>query len=247
MLRYVGVVDRGLVHETNDDAAMLKHSVIHDGIFEGESLIDGGLFAVADGVGSIENSELASRYVLYCMEECNSRKSEEIIQCINEANSSLVKNNYGKILSTTLCAVGILGSQLISYNVGNSRLYRFRGGFLRQMTRDHSKVQELLDRGLLNEETAKEYPEKNIITRCLGSAGFSADWITVTEHRENFSCNDIIMLCTDGIHDYIEIEELESILSEDVSLKEKAKKIIRCAHDKGGQDNETVVLIEKNE
>ena len=65
-----------------------------------------------------------------------------------------------------------MGSQLISYNVGNSRLYRFRGGYLRQLTRDHSKVQELLDMGLLNEETAKNYPEKNVITRCLGAAGF---------------------------------------------------------------------------
>ena len=55
------------------------------------------------------------------------------------------------------------------------------------------------------------------------------------------------MLCTDGIHDYIEIEELESILSEDMSLRDKARKIIQCAHRKGGQDNETVVLIEKNE
>ena len=66
---------------------------------------------MADGVGSIENSELASRYVLYCLEECNPRKAEEIIQCINQANIGLVKNNYGRILSTTLCAVGILGSQ----------------------------------------------------------------------------------------------------------------------------------------
>ena len=232
MLRYVGVVDRGLVHETNDDAAMLKHSVIH---------------AVADGVGSIENSELASRYVLYCLEECNPRKAEEIIQCINQANIGLVKNNYGRILSTTLCAVGILGSQIISYNVGNSRLYRFRGGYLRQLTRDHSKVQELLDMGSLDEETAKDYPEKNVITRCLGAAGFSTDWITVTEHRENFIYNDILMLCTDGIHDYIEIEELENILSRDISLKEKAEQIIECGHDKGGHDNETIVLIEKNE
>lgn len=101
--------------------------------------------------------------------------------------------------------------------------------------------------GLLNEETAKNYPEKNVITRCLGAAGFSTDWITVTEHRENFIYNDVLMLCTDGIHEYIQIEGLENILSEDVSLREKAKKIIRCAHDKGGQDNETVVLIEKNE
>jgi PPM family protein phosphatase len=247
MLRYVGVVDRGLVHETNDDAAMLKHSVIHDGIFEGESDIEGGLFAVADGVGSIENSELASRYVLYCLEECNPRKAEDILLCINQANNSLVKNSYESVLSTTLCAVGVLGKQLISYNVGNSRLYRFRGGFLRQLTRDHSKVQELLDMEILNEETAKDYSEKNIITRCLGAAGFSTDWITVTEHRENFIYNDVLMLCTDGIHDYVEIEELENILSRDISLKEKAKKIIQCAHDKGGYDNETVVLIEKNE
>ena len=55
------------------------------------------------------------------------------------------------------------------------------------------------------------------------------------------------MLCTDGIHDYIEIEELENILSRDITLKKKAERIIECAHDKGGHDNETVVLIEKNE
>ncbi len=247
MLRYVGIVDRGLIHETNDDAAMLMHSVIHDGLFEGESNIEGGLFAVADGVGSIENSEMASRYVLYCLEECNPRQMDGIIQCINEANEGLVRDNYGSVLSTTLCAVGILGNQLISYNVGNSRLYRFRGGFLRQLTRDHSKVQELLDEGILNEVTAKEYPQKNIITKCLGSTAYVPDWITVTEHRENFINNDIIMLCTDGIHDYIEIEELETILSCKVSLKERAKKIIQCAHDKGGYDNETVVLVEKVE
>lgn len=101
--------------------------------------------------------------------------------------------------------------------------------------------------GILNEETAKDYSEKNVITRCLGAAGFSTDWITVTEHRENFIYNDILMLCTDGIHDYIEIEELENILSRDISLKEKAEQIIECGHDKGGHDNETIVLIEKNE
>ncbi len=245
MLRYVGVVDRGLVHKTNDDAALLRHSVIHDGAFEGETFIEGGIFAVADGVGSIENSELASRYVLYCLQECNPRKTNEIIRCINATNRGLVKNNFGYTLCTTLCAVGILGSQLISYNVGNSRLYRFRGGFLRQLTRDDSKVQELIDMGILNEETAKEYPEKNIITKCLGVPNYSTDWITVTAHRENFICNDIIVLCTDGIHDYVDIEELENILSDDISLTEKAKRIIQCANDKGGYDNETVVLIEK--
>lgn len=96
---------------------LMRQKEVMNRIFEGESLIEGGLFAVADGVGSIENSELASRYVLYCMEECNSRKSEEIIQCINEANSSLVKNNYGKILSTTLCAVGILGVSMCRHTL----------------------------------------------------------------------------------------------------------------------------------
>ena len=99
--------------------------------------------------------------------------------------------------------------------------------------------------GILNEETAKEYPEKNIITKCLGVPNYSTDWITVTAHRENFICNDIIVLCTDGIHDYVDIEELENILSDDISLTEKAKRIIQCANDKGGYDNETVVLIEK--
>ena len=243
MLKYVGYVSRGLVHETNDDAAMLNHSVIHEGIFEGQSEKDNGLFAVADGVGSVINSELASRYALYCLEECNPRNVDGIIDCINGANERLTAN--GNVLSTTLCMAGVLESHLISYNLGNSRLYRFRGGFLRRLTRDHSKVQELLDMGVLNEETAKDFPEKNVITRYLGSKRYSPDWITVTEHRENFINGDILMLCSDGVHDYIEIERLEAVLSADAPLREKACQIIECAHVAGGYDNETVILIDK--
>lgn len=249
MLEYVGYVSRGRVHKTNDDAAMLNHSVIHNGIFYGKTETDEGLFAVADGVGSVKHSELASREVLNCLRECEADQSERIRKRICEANENLIKfsrqYDYDRIISTTLCMVSIMESSIISYNLGNSRLYRFRGGYLRLLTKDHTKVQEMIDAGFMDIEFAKNYPDKGIITRFIGSENFSEEWIDITKRSESIESGDILMLCSDGIHDYIDIELLEEILSVDASLNELADVIIRCANDTGGCDNATVVLIRK--
>lgn len=249
MLEYVGYVNKGLVHETNDDAALLNHSVIHEGMFCGKSESEDGLFAVADGVGSISRSELASREVLNCLRECDVRKVNYIKEKICSANEKLIQltSQYrlNKIPGTTLCMVSVLGDSLISYNLGNSRLYRFRNGYLRLLTKDHTKVQVLVDAGMLDVQKVKEHPESNVITRFLGSDAFSEDWVDVIEHSETIESGDILLLCSDGIHDHIDIDLLEEILSVDASLEELAEVIIRCANDMGGHDNETVVLVKK--
>jgi protein phosphatase len=249
MLEYVGCVNRGLVHETNDDAALLNHSIVHNGMFKGYSETEDGIFAVADGVGSIRQSELASREVLNSLRECNPRQIEDIKKRIYQANETLIsvtqKCGLERVLSTTLCMVSVLGDSLISYNLGNSRLYRFRDGYLRLLTTDHTKVQELVDAGMLEPYKMKEHPDSNIITRFLGSEFFSQEWLDVVEHSETLKDDDILFLCSDGIHEYVDIDLLEEILSVDATLEELAEVIIRCANDAGGFDNETVVLVRR--
>lgn len=249
MLEYVGYVDRGLVHKTNDDAALLKHSVIHNGIFKGKCDEEDGIFAVADGVGSIRHSELASRYALNEISECEAENMEQIRDYIYETNRKLIEmtkyKHFDSVLSTTLCAISILDRKVISFNLGNSRLYRYRNGYLRQMTKDQTKVQNLIDMGLMNPRKADEHPEKHIINQFLGSAFFQKDWIDVEEYSDFFEKEDVLMLCSDGVHEYVDIELLEEIFSVEGSLEDKSKIIIRCAQDAGGKDNATVVLIKK--
>lgn len=249
MLEYVGYVDKGRVHETNDDAALLNHSIVHEGIFKGYSESDDGIFAVADGVGSIRQSELASREVLNRLRECNARQIEDIKKNICQSNKELLSltklHGLNQVLSTTLCMVSVLGAQLVSFNLGNSRLYRFRDGYLRLLTTDHTKVQELVDGGMLDSYDAKEHPDSNIITKFLGSEFFSPEWLDVVEHTEILNDDDILLLCSDGIHEHVDIDLLEEILSVEADLEELADVMIRCANDAGGYDNATVVLVRR--
>lgn len=250
MLEYACYVNKGQVHKTNDDAAMINHSIIHDGVFYGNSVLDEGLFAVADGVGSVNDSELASRYVLRQLSECSVKDTVQINEILSNLNNELVEFSERRecfnVLSTTLCLVSVIDTKLVSYNIGNSRLYRFRDGYLRQLTRDDSKVQDLIDMGSLSPDEAKEYYGRNIITKCLGVRDYSNGWIAERECNVIFSEGDILFLCTDGIHEYVDIAKLEEILSVDASVEEKVKVIVQFAEDAGGFDNETVLLIEKH-
>ena len=249
MLKYVGYVDRGLVHQTNDDAALLQHSVVHDGFFKGTCDEEKGIFAVADGVGSVKCSELASRCVLNMLRECNAENSTEIFDAICNANPALLeltsRYQLQRTLSTTLCLIAVSENKVISYNLGNSRFYRFRNDYLRQMTKDQTKVQGLIDMGALDPHKAGEHPEKNIINQFLGSEVFNREWIDVREHEGAFEKKDVLLLCSDGVHEYVKTDLLEEILSVDGSLEEKAEIIIKCALDVGGKDNATVVLVER--
>ena len=249
MLEYVGYVDRGLVHKTNDDAALLKHSVIHEGFFRGKCQEEDGIFAVADGVGSVNCSELASRYALSEARECGAGDIDGIKECICKINYGLLEltkwYQLRDVLSTTLCMVSVTETKVVSFNLGNSRLYRFRNGYLRQMTKDQTKVQNLIDMGLLDPHKADEHPEKNVINQFLGSEVFRKDWLDIKEHVETFEKNDVLLLCSDGIHEYVDIRLIEEILSVEGTLEEQAKIMMRCAEDAGGKDNATVVLIKK--
>ncbi len=248
MLKCVAVVDRGKIHTTNDDAALIQHSVIHEGIFMG-NYGDECICAVADGVGGLEQSELASRAVLRVLSECNARLSSNVYDCIVTSNSEIMKicnrMDLETEISTTLCAVSILGNRFISYNVGNSRLYQFRKKYLRQLTKDHTRVQELYENGMISYKQLSSHVDKNIITRYVGGKRFEPSWIDVVEHDEVLEEGDVLLLCSDGVHEYVSLDDMELILQMDTNLLTKASSIIEVSLDAGGKDNATVVLISK--
>ena len=234
MIEYVALVNKGLVHTTCDDSILVGHNIISNGKLMGCEDRDEGVFAVADGVGGLPFSELASREILRNIAECN----EKILSIRNQRK--LFPN-----ISSTLCIVALLEDEITTYNLGNSRAYRFRDGVLLQLTKDQTKVQQLYDMGLISESQMYTHPEKNIISGYVGCDEFDSKWIDVITHREKFRKKDLLMLCSDGVSDYISIDEVEDVLITDNELSIKADIILDKIYSNGAGDNISLILVNR--
>jgi serine/threonine protein phosphatase PrpC len=142
-------------------------------------------------------------------------------------------------MSTTLSTALTMGDDLIITHVGDSRIYLVRDGQMRQLTRDHTLAQQLIDTGLhhQNDQLVKEL--RNVLKQALGA--------NVSECRPEveylkLADGDLLLLCTDGLTDAVESEVIEQVLKEDSPAKEIAEKLLRLALEKGGPDNITMIV-----
>jgi protein phosphatase len=130
------------------------------------------------------------------------------------------------------------GDRYVVGHVGDSRVYLFRGGRLRQVTKDHSFVQEQVDRGLLTSVQARFHPWRHMLLRAIGiHDSLEVDLLSGKAHPE-----DLFLLCSDGLTDMVGDPLIEERLGSGLSLGEKAERLVRDACDAGGYDNVTVVL-----
>lgn len=165
-------------------------------------------------------------------------------QCVY---SSTEKDKSLKGMGTTLVAALVVGDILYAVNVGDSRLYLYNRGRLTQITRDHSLVQYLMDTGKLTREEAKEYPNRNVITRAVGiERSIESDIFSVDLSR--LSDDACAMLCSDGLSGYVEAEEIQALLSDSTASDPydgdaAAAALVDAANEAGGIDNITVVLM----
>ena len=142
-------------------------------------------------------------------------------------------------MGTTLVLATCKGSKLTVANVGDSRLYVL-GDELKQITKDHSFVEEMVRMGNLDKESAKNHPDKNIITRAIGAdEDVEADFFDV-ELEEG----DTVLMCSDGLTNMLEDEEIRMILNGQRDIVEKAEELVKAANENGGKDNIAVVLVE---
>ncbi|MBD5472243.1 MAG: serine/threonine-protein phosphatase, partial [Lachnospiraceae bacterium] len=124
-------------------------------------------------------------------------------------------------------------------NVGDSRLYII-GSEIRQITTDHSLVEEMVRMGGIDRKDARNHPDKNIITRAIGAL----DTVEIDFFHEELKPGELVLLCSDGLTNMLEDEEIGAILKEPVSMEEKAQRLIEAANDNGGKDNITVIIID---
>lgn len=227
-----------------------RRSVNQDYVYTCEKPIGNlpNLFLVADGMGGHKAGDYASKYTVETMCEVIERspqKNPEAIlrEAIGAANEHIRQKSLEDInlegMGTTIVAATCLDNRLQVANVGDSRLYVVNKG-IRQITNDHSWVEEMVRMGGLDRETARNHPDKNIITRAIG-AGNEVDIDFFTIDLEE---NDIILMCTDGLSNMLEDEEILMIIKGQRDLVEIVETLVREANNRGGRDNISVVVIE---
>ena len=144
-----------------------------------------------------------------------------------------------KGMGTTVVAATIMNQMMYFANVGDSRLYLINQG-IQQLTKDHSLVEEMVRLGGIKPEEAKHHPDKNIITRAIGA---KAD-VDVDFYEHRLKRGDIILMCTDGLSNMVEDEDLFRIIRQDKDLQEIGGELLMKANRNGGLDNIAVVLVE---
>ena len=228
-----------------------KRKLNQDYVFSSDRKVGNlsNVFIVADGMGGHNAGDYASRFTVDTMVEEIEKSFEQspikiLEKAIKTANSKLIEKAsedpklFG--MGTTVVACTVLGRYLQVANVGDSRLYVINGDKITQITRDHSLVEEMVRMGGIDRETARHSLDKNIITRAIGAEkSVDIDFFNVELNR-----GDIVLMCSDGLTNMLEDEEIRMIVSGQRDIIEKAQKLVIAANNNGGKDNIAVILIE---
>ncbi len=208
-----------------------------------------GLFAVADGMGGHAGGQIASSIAVRTLEEeiparpFDADPAELLENALLKANQLILERGkeeeyYG--MGTTVTTAFIIDKTLHIAHIGDSRAYLLRRKDLSLLTQDHSLVNELFQQGSLTAQEALNHPQRNILTRALGTQ--SAPQLDV------FSCpllpGDFLLLCTDGLYNMITDVEIQQELLTTGTLDDKVGVMVRLALERGGNDNVTVLLIQ---
>lgn len=245
-IEMVARTDTGRIRRNNEDA-----------VFANAKL---GLAVLADGMGGHNAGEVASNMTITALgselehafkkqppyvrtAQDVSRAHEVLTDVIMRTNAAvyMAAQSNPKLsgMGTTLVAVQFYDDRLAVAHVGDSRLYRMRGDMLSRLTRDHSLLQEQLDKGMISPDQARFAPNKNLVTRALG-----VDPSVNTELGEyEVLPGDIYLLCSDGLNDMAEDSEIAAIMTAFSSnLQLCAVQLVQMANEHGGRDNVSVIL-----
>lgn len=229
-----------------------KRQINQDFVFSTDEAVGKlkNLYIVADGMGGHNAGDFASKYTVETVvreikgsiEVKPFRILGKAIRVANEMLRQRAREDsdlYG--MGTTIVVATTENHQLEIANVGDSRLYLLSKEGLRQITRDHSLVEEMVRMGGMAPEAARNHPDKNIITRAVGAR----DSVEVDFFTEELKPGDIVLMCSDGLTNMVSDSEIEAILKGEGSLEEKTRILIDSANKNGGKDNIAVLLIDE--
>ena len=219
-----------------------------DSVFVSDSLVGKlpNLMIVADGMGGHKAGDYASRRAIETLTEVIRTSEYEnpvltVADAVRKANSVLYRESMEheeyRGMGTTMTLSYVEDGKVIAHQIGDSRLYLYSDG-LRQITRDHSYVEEMVRKGLLERGSLEYLQKKNIITRALGGN----DYIAADYYEEAVNPGDMLLSCSDGLTNMVSDGQIEEVLKSEMPPEKKVEELIRLANDNGGQDNITVIL-----
>ena len=227
-----------------------KREVNQDYVFVSDQPVGNipNLLIVADGMGGHNAGDYASKFGVQVLKKELEKSREDgpramLKKAIASANHQLIAESKtdAKLegMGTTLVAATVIEHTLYFANVGDSRLYLLNDE-IRQLSKDHSLVQEMVRLGGLNAEEAKHHPDKNIITRAIGVK----EDIEIDFFEYRLKKGDIILMCTDGLSNMVEDEEIFQIVRSSRDVVEAVEQLIERANSNGGKDNIGVIVAE---
>jgi serine/threonine protein phosphatase PrpC len=235
-ISFFGRTDVGLVRPNNEDA------LLADNVAK--------FCLVADGMGGAAAGETASRIFVQTTNEifngiqpATEQEALELVQAsFLSANDRILEHvkafpqHQGMGCTAELLAFS--GNNFVIGHMGDSRTYRLRGHHLKQLTKDHSLVQDQIDQGIITVQQARSHAMRNVILRAVGVRPSPA----LDTLRGPTYPGDLFMLCSDGLSDMVEDQVIGSVLALEVTISEKVDQLIGLAKDAGGKDNITILL-----
>lgn len=227
-----GLSDVGRERDHNEDSYTVEEGL--------------GLFVVADGMGGHQAGEVASALTIatvveFMQEHPGGDRVSTLAEAVRHANARVIqegaKNRRRKGMGSTFVAVVRDGEHVGIVHVGDSRCYRFRGGNLERMTRDHSLIEELAGDDPVAHAALGGY--SNVITRAIGTAPDTEPEV----RREKLTPGDLFLLCSDGLSGVVNDGQIARILARDNDLQDRCVELIQAANDGGGPDNISTVLV----
>lgn len=237
-MKIIAVTQKGINKIENEDRIVVGKTILADGILLTE--MENGVVAVADGVGGQNAGSVASHFV--ANKVCSlSDVTVEVFQQINAELMSLsMENAENNGMATTLSGIHFSEGQTRLFSIGNTRVYLLQSRkYLKQLTVDDTTLNYLLATGQLTKEEAEGFDRKNEITACFGGGKAELFKIKVSSIDTNSAP---LMITSDGIHEYLTVDQMEDMIDEFGFSEEACKKKITAARDNGSYDDISIVL-----
>lgn len=243
-MNYYAKTDIGKVRNKNQDQATVIANVK-----------DQVIAIVCDGMGGHRAGEIASRVVMDQFVNCfdcippfdNVEELKKWLdETISEADTIVKRMAMQNIehhgMGTTIVVAILMNNMLYISHVGDSRAYILKDDQLKQLTKDHTLVNELVDRGAISKEDAKTHSQKNVLTQAIG-----ADTVLKPSLIELEFADSLLLLCSDGLYNCLSEDEIKEILKKDTKVAQKVTELIDRANENGGRDNIGVAIIDNRE
>ena len=240
-----GITSQGVMPH-NEDAFLIHKTVITDGALEAK-LAPPFLLGVSVGVSGEASGEVASRQCLNLISSIRFSRKTNMERKLEDVHNLLAQygagNSETRNMQATFCGIGVDENNLLHFfNVGDSRLYRYRNAKMRQLSTDQSLVQMLYKEGTITKEEQKTHAYRHIISPVMGNLSHTPT-PDIQHAGERMAYGDVLLLCTDGLSDVVSPSEMEEILALPLPLPRRLERLIALALKKGGKDNVTIVAM----